>query len=347
MEKTLKRPLVSIIIVNYNAGDLLLQCVESIFKSNYDNFEVIVVDNASSDNSHNRCKEKFEKIRLIVNKENLGFCQANNIGITEAKGKFIVLLNPDTVVEKSWLEELIWAYRNFEEGLYQPKILYGTKPNIFNTAGNMINIFGFSSSRGINQVDTGQFEKPATIGYPSGACLFTSREVLNKIGLLDPFLFAYYDDMDLGWRAAMQGIKSYYVPKSLVYHFESYSFKNVGWKYYLGERNRLYCLLTHYSRSTSLKILPSLILIEIAMLVSYSHRGLLKQKIRAYAAIIKDRKQLFMRYREIQRKRKIEDKEIIKNFRNELALQGETLDYKGKLFNTVFKILGRLSRVVI
>ena len=92
MIKNNLNPLVSIIILNYNAGNLLLNCVDSVFKSTYPNFEVLVVDNISTDNSHIVCKKKFEKIHLIENKENLGYCGGNNVGIKEAKGDYIISL---------------------------------------------------------------------------------------------------------------------------------------------------------------------------------------------------------------------------------------------------------------
>jgi len=92
--------LINIIILNYNGGKLLLDYVESVFKTNYDNFEVVLVDNVSSDNSQKKCKEKFEKIILIENKKNFGYCKGNNIGIRNVHRKFIVILNSDTIVEK-------------------------------------------------------------------------------------------------------------------------------------------------------------------------------------------------------------------------------------------------------
>ena len=146
MENTSK-PLISIIILNFNAGDLLLNCVNSVFKSTYTNFEVIIVDNVSKDNSHIRCQEKFEKIQLIENKENLGYCEGNNVGIRNAKGDFILILNPDTVVEPNWLEHLLNAYKSFGEGLYQPKHLSLNEKSMFMSAGNMMNIFGFGYAR--------------------------------------------------------------------------------------------------------------------------------------------------------------------------------------------------------
>ena len=116
-------PLVSIIILNYNAGELLLNCVDSLKKSTYTNLEILIVDNISSDNSQKKCKEKFPDIELIQNDENLGYCEGNNVGIRKAKGKFIIILNPDTIIESNCISELISAYNKFGEGLYQPKIL--------------------------------------------------------------------------------------------------------------------------------------------------------------------------------------------------------------------------------
>ena len=341
-------PLVSIVILNYNAGNLLLDCIESIFKTRYDNFEVIVVDNASKDNSHKKCKEKFSKIHLIENKENLGYCQGNNVGIKQAKGGFIVILNPDTIVEPEWLHELLSAYNIFGEGLYQPKLLTSENHQVFNSAGNMIQIFGFGYSRGKGEIDAGQFDKPETTGYSSGACLFTSSTTLEKIGLFDPFLFAYHDDLDLGWRAAQLGVKSYYIPKSVVYHVESFSFKWSPHKFFLLERNRHYCLLTHYSRTTFFKILPSLILVEIAVFFFYLSKGLLKSKIRAYTDIIKNRKLLSVRYRELQKKRKVDDKEIIKNFQSKIFVPNEVANYTtNKILNNFISMLSRISRIVV
>ena len=96
-----------IIILNYNAGKLLLDCVESIFKSDYKNFEVIIVDNRSKDSSHKECQRKYEQIILIENSENLGFCEGNNVGIRKAKGDFLIILNPDTIV-KEMLKKMRW-----------------------------------------------------------------------------------------------------------------------------------------------------------------------------------------------------------------------------------------------
>lgn len=345
----IEKPLVSIIILNYNAGQLLIDCVDSILKTNYSNFEVIVVDNASKDHSHYRCKERFPSIILIENKDNLGYCEGNNVGIRTARGEFIVILNPDTLAEPDWLEKLVSAYQKHGIGLYQPKFLTTTNHKILMSTGNMIQLFAFGYSRGKGDSDDERYAHIETVGYASGTCLFTSSKVLRDIGMFDAFLFAYHDDLDVGWRAAMQGIKSYYVPDAIVYHPpEGFSFKWSPLKYYLLERNRHYCLLTHYSRSTFYKILPSLIFVEIAVFFFYLKKGMLREKIKASLDIIRNRKKISKRYHEIQNQRKISDKEIICGFSDDLTVPKEVADKKSNvLFNRIIRRLSMSTRKVI
>ncbi len=340
------KSLVSIVILNYNAGNLLLECVDSIFKTNYEHYEVIVVDNASKDSSHKKCKEEFPKIHLIENKENLGYCEGNNVGIRQAKGNYTVILNPDTIVDPNWLKELIVAYKTYGDGLYQPKFLTTSDRSVLMSTGNMIQLFGFGFSRGKGELDLGQFEQNETIGYASGTCLFTSTNLLRKLGMFDPFLFAYHDDLDLGWRAALQGIKSHYVPKSIVYHPpEGFSFKWSPYKFYLLERNRQYCILTHYSRSTFYKLLPYLILVDVAIFFFYLRKRMLRLKIKASLDIIKNRRAIKQRYLEIQNDRKVNDRKIVENFSDEISVPKAVNDEtSSRLFNKFIRTLSRLAR---
>lgn len=341
-------PLVSIIILNYNAGQLLIDCVESIFKTKYPNYEIIIVDNASKDESHKKCKEKFRIVKLIENKKNLGYCEGNNVGIRSAKGDFIVILNPDTIVDPSWLDELIIAYRIHGDGLYQPKFLTTIDHNILMSTGNMIQLFGFGFSRGKGERDVSKFEEIEVVGYASGTCLFTTSEIFKKVGLFDSFLFAYHDDLELCWRAALQGIKSYYVPKSIVFHpLEGFSFKWSPLKFYLLERNRHYCLLTHYSRTTFYKMLPSLILVEIIVLIFYLKRGIIKEKFKACIDVIKNTSRIQKRYLEIQKERVIVDKEIIKTFQDSISIPESVYDTKNQMFINFIKKLSKITRSFI
>ena len=314
----MKEPLVSIIVLNYNAGKLLHNCINSIKKSNYKNFEIIVVDNISSDNSQNECKKRFPEIKLIQNNKNFGYCEGNNIGIRNANGEFIIILNPDTIVESTWIDELFEAYQEFGDGLYQPKILSLNENNVVQSTGNMIHVFGFGFARDKGNKVVDKIEEIEKIGYASGTCLFTSREVVDKIGLLDEFLFLYHDDLDFGWRAAQIGINSYYVPKSKVFHVESYSLKWSSKKFYWLERNRKYCLQTHYSKDTYEKMRYSLMVVDFFVWMFYFSKGFLGVKIKAELDIRKNRKLIEKRHDELENKKTVSDIELIKRFPDEI-----------------------------
>ena len=344
MIKNNSNPLVSIIILNYNAGKLLLNCIDSVFKSTYQNFEVIVVDNLSTDNSHVRCKEKFEKIQLIENKENLGYCEGNNIGIRNANGEFIIILNPDTIVEPNWLNHLMSAYNKFGEGLYQPKFFSLKEKLVIQSTGNMLHIFGFGFARDKGKIDNEKIKSIEKINYASGTCLFTSKIVLDKIGLLDPFLFLYHDDLDLGWRAAHIGINSFYVPKSIIYHAESYSIKWSSKKFYWLERNRKYCLLTHYSKETYAKMRLSLFLVDLCVWLFYLSKGFLGAKIKAELDIFRNRKFIKIRYNQLEKIKIVSDKELIKKFPDEIFVPKNVSE---PIFNQLFNnILSALSKKI-
>ena len=337
-------PLVSIIVLNYNAGELLVNCINSLKKSSYTNLEIIVVDNISSDNSQKKCKERFPEIKLIQNNENLGYCGGNNVGIKDAKGEFIVILNPDTIVQTNCIDELVSAYNKFGEGLYQPKILSLNEEDIIQSTGNMLHIFGFGFARDKGGKIVDKIEEIEKIGYASGTCLFTSRKVFDKIGLLDEFLFLYHDDLDLGWRAAQIGINSYYVPKSKIFHVESYSLKWSSKKFYWLERNRKYCLLTHYSKKTYEQMRFSLMFVDLFVWAFYFSKGFLGVKIKAELDIRKNKKMIEKKYRELENKKNISDIELIKNFPDEIFVptnvSQQSLNVK---FNS---ILTKLSKKV-
>lgn len=306
-------PYVSIIIVNYNGGNILIECIESIYQTVKHTFEIILVDNNSSDNSHLKCKKIFPLIKLIENDKNIGLT-ARNQGIKAAKGQFIVFLDSDTVVTENWLDNLLASFKDHGEGLYQPKLLEKNRPDIINSAGNMINILGMGFSRGKGEKDEGQYNKFQEIGYSSGACTFSSSKVINKIGNINKIFFSYHDDLDYGWRGWLQNIPSFYEPKSVVYHLGSPTLKWSGKKFYFLERNRWICLLYLYSTSTVIKILPILLLLEIGIFFYFLAKGYDLEKIKSSISIWKLRHEIKESKIEIQKLKIISDKKVIKHF---------------------------------
>ena len=342
-------PLISIVILNYNAGNLLIDCVDSIQKSNYKKFEIIVVDNISKDKSHRKCKEKFPNIKLIENSENLGYCEGNNVGLRIANGEFVVILNPDTIVDPSWLSELLFAYKKNGDGIYQPKFLASTDHTMLLSTGNMIQIFGFGYSRAKGDIDKKQFENFEKINFASGTCIFTSKKIIEEIGLFESFLFAFHDDFELCWRGALIGINSFYVPTAIVYHpIEGYSFKWSPLKFKLLERNRKYCLLTLYSRSTFFKMIPGLLLIDIAVFFFYLSKSMGQMKISADLEILKNYKKINKKYRENQKIRKISDRELLVQFKNEVIVPKWVIkDKTNTLFNKFLLVISKITRIFL
>ena len=315
-----KTPLVSIIILNFNAGKLLLNCIESLTKLAYQNIELIIVDNVSTDNSQNQCKEKFPQVKLIQNKKNSGYCGGNNVGIKNANGEFIIILNPDTIVESNLIDELLDAYNIHGEGLYQPKILSLEDKSILQSTGNMIHIFGFGFARDKGNQENNEIKETTKIGYAAGTCLFALKETFLKLKLFDEFLFLYHDDLDIGWRASQKEINSYIVPQTTIYHAESYSLKWSKKKFFWLERNRRYCLMTHYSPDTLKIIKKELWITELLIWAVYFSKGYLTAKIKAELELRKNKKFIIKKQIEIENEKRISDVELIKTFPDRIEI---------------------------
>ncbi len=342
-------PLVSIVILNYNAGKLLDDCIHSIHKTEKVNFEIILVDNASTDKSYKKYTQKFPDVNLIENSKNLGYCEGNNVGIRATKGEFVVVLNPDTIVNPNWLHELLNAYKKNGEGIYQPKILATTDHDMLLSSGQFIQLFGFGYSRGKGETHIEGSNNIEKIGYASGTCIFTSKKIIEKLNLFDPFLFAYHDDLDLCWRASMLGINSFYVPSSVIFHpIEGYSFKWSKFKFYLMERNRQYCLLTHFSKSSYFKMLPSLILVDFAVSLFYLKKGMFGTKIRTSLNILKNLTKISKKYEEIQSTRILSDKEIMNIFQDKIQVPKWIVsEESNEIFNNFLNKLSKITRSIM
>jgi len=335
-----KKEMVSIIILNYNGDKFLENCLESIIRETNQSYEIIVVDNNSPDKSGEKFSKKYQKCNFILNKKNVGVSEGLNIGIRNAKGKFVVLLNNDLIVAPKWLEHLFDAHEIYGNGLYQPKFLKMNDRTILDSAGNLINIFGFGFSREKGKKDVLQYNKIEEIGFAAGTCLFCSKEVFDKVGLFDEKFFAYNEDLDLGWRARLLNYKSYYVPKSIVYHHGSAQWKWSGEKFYLLERNRWIALLSNYNTKTIVKLLPSLIIIELVLLVFFTKKKMLIKKLKSYGGILKLTRHIQKRKKEIQEMKTVNEKEILDLFSCTIETPLEVSETEGiDKFNKLLKLL--------
>ena len=343
-DELIENPLISIVIINYNGIDYLLDCIDSVFKTTNSNFEVILIDNNSSDNSSELCKEKYSEIRLYKNNVNLAMA-ARNKGIDEAKGDFIVFLDADTVVESNWLEILLKSYKKHGNGLYQGKLLKKNDHSIIESCGDMTNIFGTGFARGRGQKDKNQFEKFQKISFPVGACTFSSTKTFKEIGYVDEssLFFLMLDDLDYGWRAWMLDIPSYYEPKCIIYHVGSPILQWSSKKFFFMERNRWICLLSLYSKKTLFKIFPFLVLYDFGILLFLSSKNMGFVKVKAFFSLLGMISKLKKRRKLLQNKRKIEDFKIIKNFVNDVDIP-LGFDSPSSFFSSIARKLNEKAR---
>jgi GT2 family glycosyltransferase len=242
--------IVSVIILNYNGKEYIEECIDSILRQTCKDRKIIVVDNGSTDGSLEIIKEKFaDRIRLIENKDNLGFAEGNNIGISSSTGSYIALLNNDAVADDNWLSELVDAARKSDSnfGMWASKILFYDDHKIIDTAGHLIYPDGLNRGRGKGEVDKGQYDKVEEVFFPSGCAALYSKSMLDQIGLFDPDFFAYGDDTDIGLRARIAAWNCLYVPTAIVYHRSSATTGRYSpLKAYLVERNRLWILIKYF-----------------------------------------------------------------------------------------------------
>lgn len=240
-------PLVSVVILNYNGQTFVRRCLETVLKDSYANKEVILVDNASTDNSLQMSRIYSNFIRVVRNPRNYGFARGCNEGIKRSQGSIVVLLNVDTCVRPGWLEELVYAMvQDPTIGVAGSKLLFLNGKTIQH-AGGMIAANCLSQHIGYGEPDNGQYQVPREVGYVTGASIAIRRELLDAVGLLDEGFTLYYDDLDLALSARRHGYKVVYIPSSVVLHFETYGTeKNSRTYYYRYHRGRIRFLIKNY-----------------------------------------------------------------------------------------------------
>jgi GT2 family glycosyltransferase len=328
-------PLVSVVIVNFDSGSYLSNCVSSVLNSAYSNKELIIVDNASRDDSLQKMLLVFPYITVIRNAVNKGYAAGCNIGIASAKGDFVVIMNPDTVVDSHWLEELLdAAYRYPRAAFFQPKILLMDDERILNSAGNMIHVAGFGVCRGLGALDTNAFQTESPVCYTSGACTLIRRQALREIGPMEELFFAYGEDKDWGWRASMLGWQSMYIPSSTILHKWSSTLGQTPRKFYLLEYERLLSICKNYSKRTLVLLLPVLLMVECWVLFHAAIKNWLAQKLQSYVDLFHARNIVCQKRRRVQNSRTVCDRVLIRTF---------TTSIEHPYLGTAAKVLNRLA----
>jgi GT2 family glycosyltransferase len=252
-------PEVSVIILSYHSDEFIKNCLDSVFKQEYRDFEVIVVVNGSVGGTETFVKAKYPQVILIENKENLGAAKARNQGIEIAKGKWILTLDCDVILENNFLKKIISFANNSEDsaGMFQPKILTMDKKTIFSCGISLSNLRRFHDI-GRGMLDGGQFNMSGHVfGACSAAALYRRRmleEIKEGTKYFDERFFFLVEDVELSFRAGRKNWKALFYPHAICYHAGNSSGTSKEVRQYLCWRNRR--LLLDKSRISKLELFP-------------------------------------------------------------------------------------------
>jgi len=244
-----KPPLFSVIVLNWNGRHLLKECLDSVLSQTFRNFDVIVVDNGSTDGSADFLRETYGgRVRLVPLENNLGFSGGNNRGLEVAGGDWIVFLNNDTWADPRWLEEIsLAAGRHPGVDVFACKVLNYYRRDEIDTVGHLLYPDGIARGRGRLERDTGQYDREEEVIWPSGCAAVFRKHLLDTIGGFDERFFAYGDDTELGLRARLYGARCFLVPAAVVYHKYSATGGTYSeFKAYQVERNRVWVLFKYF-----------------------------------------------------------------------------------------------------
>ncbi len=246
-------PKIIIIILNWNGKEDTIECLESLKKITYPNYEILLVDNGSTDGSLECFRERYPGMEIIENGENLGFAEGNNVGIRKAieiGADYVLLLNNDTVVDKEFLGELIKVAESDRNiGIVGPIIYYYISQNRIQSAG--AKVYWNTGNQNIlraNELDVGQ-HKIEEVDYVSGCALLAKSELFEKIGYLNKEYFAYWEETDWCISVKKSGYKVLCIPKAKVWHKgQSSSNKISGLHTYYMTRNMFWFMKKHACR---------------------------------------------------------------------------------------------------
>lgn len=254
----------------------LNDCFSSLRKSNYPNLEIIMVDNGSTDDSVTFVESNYPEVKIIRSETNLSYSGGNNLGIRQATGEYIILLNNDTRVTPGWIDPLLDSFKSDSHvAACQPKILSMSDPAMFEyagAAGGFMDRLGYPFLRGrifdTLEKDTGQYDDVVDLFWTSGAAMAIRKQVLDETGLLDEDFVLHMEEIDLCWRMHLLGYRLSIRPEAKVYHYGGGTLGAEKMsKMYYNHRNSIFMLFKNYSLPRLLWTFPLRFLLDIALIL--------------------------------------------------------------------------------
>lgn len=303
-------PRVSVIIPHWNGKEHLETCLEAMRRQTFRQFEVILVDNGSTDGSQEFVRNQYGEVRLLELGRNLGFTGACNAGYRVARGAFIVLLNNDTEADAAWLEALVDAFHRYPQaGSIASKLLLFDQRDHFHAAGDFYRVDGIPGNRGVWHKDRGQYDEEEEVFGACGAAAAYRRTMLDETGFLDSAFYFSCEDIDLAWRAQLGGWQVIYAPRAIVYHKLKATGGSVTGSYYDG-RNFLYVIWKNYPPSLLRLYWPHILRAQLKITSSAlkAWRGqAARARLRGQLAGVAGLARLWGRRRYVQANRRVPD----------------------------------------
>ena len=305
---------VSVVIPNWNGLRFVGMCLDSMEKSVFRDFEVIVVDNGSTDGSRELIEEQYPWVRMIKLPENLGFAKACNDGIKASDAEFICLLNNDIEIDPNWLGEIVEGMERHPEcGMGTTKMMFLDERDVFYNTGDLFHAWSAGGGRGQGEKDVGQYDQE---DYVFGACAGAGiyrRELFETVGIFDEDFFIFAEDVDLNMRSQLQGFQCVYLPQAKVYHIGTATVGLYSDRYvYLCKRNDVFVLIRNFSLKLYCKYLFTILKHQFRDICYFTSRGqgmvLLKSKLDALKMLLP----MLKRRYQIQKSRTVPDSEIEK-----------------------------------
>jgi len=304
---------VSVVVVNYNGLQYLDACLTSILKQDFSDFEVIFVDNASTDGSLEYARRHFPGLVYISNQVNLGYAGGINSGLAVAKGEYIAPVNMDTEVMPGWLAAMVdFIDARPQVGAVCPKVLIMDQRDKVNCSGLNIHVSGLGFCRMLHSTDV-PGEPPFKVSGISGCSFLIKKDLFNRMGGAPGYCFMYNDDVIISWLLTMLGYEMYCLPQSVIYH--RYRLNMTPDKFFHLEKNRIYLVFSTLKWYTLLLISPLLLLIEAMVLAYCFIKGwpYPRSKLGAYEAAFKERKYIGQLRKSYQSLRRVSDFTLLRS----------------------------------
>lgn len=304
-------PRVLVIVVNFNGRKYIGTCLDKIIGQTFQDYTLVVVDNGSTDDSAAYLKTQYSQVNLVILPENIGFSAANNLAIRSGCEEYVALLNADAAPDSKWLQCMVEKMdAEPTAGFAASKMLYHDCPWMIDRAGDGYTVAGAGLLRGRGRPSAEFSATEFTFGACAGAAVY-KRAMLDDIGLLDEDFFLLYEDVDLSFRAQLQGYKCIYVPEAVVYHQSS---KSIGYDsptaVYYGHRNIEWAYIKNMPGGLIARTLPWHLLYNLVAFAFFSAKGMARPYLRAKIDAVKRLRKMVQKRKGIQQTVKVSDRYI-------------------------------------